>query len=220
MNINKICKFCNKQICAATASYKRNRFGTLCLRNECKPCRVVQNSRYKRFIKEEKQVPCEICQISCTKRFKKALCSTKCRFLSLVNKTEGCWIWKGSIHRDGYGFLMVNNKPDQRASRVSYELFNGPIKEGMFILHGPCSNKLCVNPSHLRQGTNKENMQDAKRDGVIYKGQQTHTAKLTEKLVKEIRNLKNMTQNEIAKKYKICRSNVSIILNRKSWKHI
>lgn len=46
------------------------------------------------------------------------------------------------------------------AHRISYALHNGPLVEGMEIDH-ICSNKLCVNPTHLAQVSTSENMRRA-----------------------------------------------------------
>ena len=77
--------------------------------------------------------------------------------------STGCWNWKASFHRDGYGFFRFEGKM-QLAHRVSYKLFKGPIPEKMYICH-TCDNPACINPSHLFLGTQKDNMDDMKRKG-------------------------------------------------------
>lgn len=74
-----------------------------------------------------------------------------------------CWFWIATVNNKGYG--QLNGK---YAHRVSYELSNGPIPQGMFVLHS-CDVPCCVNPAHLRVGTQKDNMKDAaKRDRIAY----------------------------------------------------
>lgn len=77
-------------------------------------------------------------------------------FWDFVAKTHerGCWKWTGPTDRKGYG-----RWGKKVASRHSWELANGPIPEGMWVLHH-CDNPPCVNPAHLYLGTNTENVQD------------------------------------------------------------
>lgn len=74
-----------------------------------------------------------------------------------------CHYWTAAINPTGYGWLYVGKETGKRVSttahRVSYELYKGPIPDGMMVLHN-CDNRLCVNPNHLRLGTNSDNMMD------------------------------------------------------------
>lgn len=96
------------------------------------------------------------------------------RFIKKVNKTENCWIWIGARDTFGYGAMTVNKK-NVNSHRVSYELFNGSIPEGLFVRH-TCHNPACVNPKHLIVGTHRDNMRDmadSKRGSNQHKGK-TH----------------------------------------------
>jgi len=53
---------------------------------------------------------------------------------------------------------------NQRAHRVSFEEFNGPIPEGMAVLH-KCDVHSCVNPNHLYIGTSQDNANDRVKRG-------------------------------------------------------
>lgn len=77
------------------------------------------------------------------------------RFLEKVIQAPNCWIWKGAIATNGYGAFYFDKKI-KRAHRVSYEIFNGPIPDGLVVDH-ICNNKLCVNPKHLQVLTSREN---------------------------------------------------------------
>lgn len=78
------------------------------------------------------------------------------RFLAKVNRTERCWIWNAAVNADGYGrFLLAG--ANRLAHRVSYELFIGPIPEGLEIDH-LCRVRNCVNPEHLEVVTHAVNV--------------------------------------------------------------
>ena len=79
-------------------------------------------------------------------------------FWDKVNKTSGCWIWKGYITKGGYGTLTVNSITTF-AHRFSWELHSGLIPFGFYILHN-CDNPSCVNPNHLYLGTQADNLAD------------------------------------------------------------
>lgn len=74
------------------------------------------------------------------------------RFWAKVARTEACWLWLGAQDLQGYGRLGA-----RLAHRVSYELFSGPIPEGLEIDH-LCRVRSCVNPAHLEPVTHQENM--------------------------------------------------------------
>lgn len=77
------------------------------------------------------------------------------RFWSKVDKTGVCWIWKAYRANTGYGQFGMGSKV-LSSHRVSYELANGPIPEGMVIDH-KCHDRACVNPDHLRAVSYKQN---------------------------------------------------------------
>lgn len=84
------------------------------------------------------------------------------RFDARIEKTATCWLWTGSHSRGGYGQVQIgrrskNGHPSPAlAHRVAYELFVGPIPEGLTIDH-LCRVRHCVNPAHLEPVTRGEN---------------------------------------------------------------
>lgn len=80
------------------------------------------------------------------------------RFFRYVLKTESCWIWKGGLDKEGYG--IFNHRTHKiKSHRYSFGRFKEPIKKGLVICH-TCDNPKCVNPDHLYQGTQIDNMKD------------------------------------------------------------
>lgn len=86
----------------------------------------------------------------------------------LTNYTEqsGCFIWNGAKNGGrygGYGVARVNGKLI-RVHRFVCELFKGKIKPGNVVMHG-CDNPACINPKHLKQGTQLRNVRDCIKKG-------------------------------------------------------
>lgn len=86
------------------------------------------------------------------------------RFWERVDKRgpDECWPWTGYDNGYGYGVLttqVLNSRRKVGAHRFSYELHNGPIPDGLDILH-KCDNPPCCNPAHLFAGTHMDNMTD------------------------------------------------------------
>src|SRR5882762_8595727 len=98
----------------------------------------------------------------------------KCRM-----SETGCWLWTGPTNGKGYGVFYVGTK-NRHAHRCSYEVFKGPIPDGLHILHR-CHTPLCVNPAHLRAGTQKENAFDrqSRGRGQKLRGEKVGTSKMT-----------------------------------------
>lgn len=89
----------------------------------------------------------------------------KDRFWPKVEKAGpgDCWLWTAGVDGHGYGKVKIEGRC-LKASRVSWELHNGAIPEGLDVCHS-CDTPLCVNPSHLWLGTQLDNMRDMAAKG-------------------------------------------------------
>jgi len=148
------------------------------------------------------------------------------RFWRKVSKAgpEECWIWHAHINASGYGRMMWEKKDLRLAHRISWELANGPIPDGLIVCH-KCDNPPCVNPAHLFVGTHADNMadRDRKHRRAPPKGELNGRARLTEQQVRDIRAnavLCRLTHKELAEWLGVTRTIVSSIIARKTWQHV
>lgn len=90
------------------------------------------------------------------------------RFWAKVIKSDsGCWEWTGTRNENGYGLGGMKFSGGGRealAHRTAWTLVHGPIPENSCVLHA-CDNPLCVNPSHLSLGSQRDNMLDMRAKG-------------------------------------------------------
>lgn len=75
---------------------------------------------------------------------------------------NGCWEWRGTHDKDGYGHFRIGSRTNGSlrmvlAHRFAYETLVGPIPEGLQLDH-LCRNTPCVNPLHLEVVTLQENI--------------------------------------------------------------
>jgi hypothetical protein len=84
------------------------------------------------------------------------------RFWAKVDRTDGCWYWRGHIIPLGYGQFGIGNRKLVRAHRYAYEQLIGPIPDGLELDH-LCGVRHCVNPSHLEPVTHAENMRRSRK---------------------------------------------------------
>ena len=123
---------------------------------------------------------------------------------------SGCLNWTGLKNWRGYGALRMDGKM-VGAHRAAYALANGELPSGAHVIHS-CDNRACINPAHLRAGTNQENIADKANKGRAGK-------KLTAEAAKEIKNMlsQGYKQYKIATQFGIHQSCVSDIKRGVSW---
>jgi len=88
----------------------------------------------------------------------KALCT--------INE-EGCWNWSLSVRSARQGDHRAYYPGKGYVYRIAYELANGvKIEKSQVAMH-LCNNSTCVNPAHIKLGTQAQNAADAARDGLM-----------------------------------------------------
>lgn len=83
-----------------------------------------------------------------------------------------CWLWTAGCYGIGYGCFAPTRTRKFGAHQVSWFLHNGPIPEGLCVLHN-CpggDNPACVNPQHLWLGTRIDNNLDRDAKGRLATG--------------------------------------------------
>lgn len=153
-------------------------------------------------------------------------------FWARVQKGPECWNWTGSTNggvADGangwtprYG-VFVFRGTTQQAHRFAWELFNGPIADGLVVRHR-CDNGLCVRPDHLELGTQKENVADAWGRGRMTpkQGQDHGMAKLSLDDVVEIRALcpSGAEYEKLARRFGVHRDTIWKAATGRTWSHL
>ena len=138
------------------------------------------------------------------------------RFWEKVDTSGDCWVWTGAKHVFGYGkFSLRTGESPYDAHRASWILANGPVPEGMSVLHR-CDNPACVRPDHLELGTHRQNMSDMSLRN------RTGMRKLTEESVIQIRELarQGMTHQAIADQFGVTDGLIWHVVHRKVWRHV
>lgn len=132
----------------------------------------------------------------------------------------------GKPGTDGYGKKKIKGIT-YRAHRVAYCQHHGlPIDaiKGLVVMH-MCDRPPCINPLHLKLGTNRENIDDMMAKGRQLKGENNNTAVLTEDAIRTIRALyKKHSQDAGAKffaqMFGVHRRTINQIVLRQTWRHV
>lgn len=146
------------------------------------------------------------------------------RLWAKVEKTDGCWMWRGWVNAGGYGRLPVA-LGHILAHRASWLLANGAIPDGLYVLHR-CDVRRCVNPAHLFLGTLQENNADMRAKGRERHptiGEKHPAAKLTERDVHVIREAffgAGMSGSQIARRLGLAPVTINRIVTGRGWRHV
>lgn len=111
---------------------------------------------------------------------------------------DPCWLWQKVCPSRGYGtisetFLHPLVKGENLAHRAFWIYHNGPIEKGRHV-HHLCRNRNCCNPSHLKNWSDWDNIEEASR----YKYVNTRRETIEEWLNEDgmtIRKLRQLVKN-------------------------
>jgi hypothetical protein len=139
----------------------------------------------------------------------------------LVRQPNGCLEWQGCTGDDGYGQIGDGAGKVVRTHRAAWELANGPIPDGLHVLHH-CDNPPCgeTEPSeaypegHLFLGTNDDNVADK-----MAKGRHRSRRTLDEWSVNQVRAWSSygFKQYVIASWFGVSPSCVSRVVTERRW---
>ena len=130
-----------------------------------------------------------------------------------VQSPTGCMEWKLHTVR-GSGRMKVNGRK-QYVHRLMWEIVNGAIPEGLFVLHH-CDNPACVEPSHLFVGTHADNMADRSAKG---RASRRGNPRLTADQVAAIRHRLTLGARgiDLAAEYGVHPATIKRIKARRAW---
>lgn len=144
------------------------------------------------------------------------------KFWNKVVKTGTCWIWRGYKLKSGYGTVKrvrLHPRP-LLAHRYAFYLYHGKFPDNN-CCH-TCDNPSCVNPNHLFDATQKDNVKDMIIKGRGLRGSRVGTSKLTEEDVADIKKClsKGVPQSKIAFMYGVGQTIISNINTGLYWKQV
>lgn len=220
--IPRTCERCKKTFFVYASMLKR-RAGRFCSKL-CKRTRITSTCK---FCKSEftflphhatrKGGAVEFCSHPCYIAYRRS----PEYFWSLVEKSDGCWLWQGFRSKRGYG-QFKHHGIGHNASRIAYEWTYGAIASEMVVRH-TCDNPPCVRPDHLIAGTNADNSKDMVERNRQSKGTSRHNAKATNEIVRAIRREYipgKVSFKTLAEKYNLSIATTQKIAAGKLWKHV
>lgn len=144
------------------------------------------------------------------------------QFMHYDRKTN-CREWTGSMYSNGYGFVTIpGSGKSVSVHRLAAHLWKGFDLNADLVVCHRCDNRKCFNPKHLWIGTQSDNIKDGFIKGRMSRGSAHANSKLNEADVVAILDAVHlgMSQTGLARKYGIRESSITLIKQRKAWKHV
>lgn len=146
------------------------------------------------------------------------------RLISPGPLATDCWLWTGTTDRDGYGKIRVKDHM-RLVHRIAYAEFVGPLPIDKPEVNHGCDVRRCWRPNHLHPGTVQSNTAERDQRGrqSVLKGNDLPHARLTPAGVMALREeyaRGGVRQEELAARFGISPSAVSLVIRRRNWKHV
>lgn len=138
----------------------------------------------------------------------------------------GCWLWQGAImKRNGYGQIHFSRRfGPLLVHRLAYAIDHGISLEMLndrVVMH-TCNTPACIRPSHLRLGTQRENLAYMREMGRALRGERSPNAKLTATAVRAIRAAwdEAVPASKLARQFNVSPNAVYQVVHNITWKHV
>jgi hypothetical protein len=142
------------------------------------------------------------------------------RFWRMVQMGDDsqCWLWTGDQDGKGYGIFTYRGRR-RPAHEMARSFTVGEVRPDGFDTCHSCDTPLCCNPHHLRFDTRQSNVDDMFERGRAPIGEANKSAKLTNAIVREIRERRaaGARQVDLAEQYGVSPAYISDIVNGLVW---
>lgn len=134
----------------------------------------------------------------------------------MVAGDDACWLWTGAKDKDGYGIFKVGGRVVRAHRFAAGDFALPPIIPSCVVLHS-CDTPACVNPRHLRLGTQGENMADRDTKGRQAKGESNAASLLSDEAREAIKN-SWASESVLARRYGVSPRTIRELRQRaRSW---
>lgn len=177
----------------------------------CQQCGGVVGPKGNRF-----------CSYDCHNNFRRIPIERHLEANKIIDASIGCWLWTGRKHHFGHGVVSLTApKRNVFVHRASWEQRNGPIPDGLCVLH-KCDVPACFNPDHLFLGTREDNVADRDSKHRMPRGESLSYTKLTEADVRAIRAAKKpgISYKAVAAALGLPAGAVAGVVFGRSWRHV
>ncbi|WP_157659748.1 HNH endonuclease [Burkholderia ubonensis] len=125
---------------------------------------------------------------------------------------DDCWWWYGTVDRDDYGVIGQT-----RVHRIIWNLFNRTNPAAGAVIRHTCDSPGCCNPTHLRHGSQGDNVRDRVNRNRSAVGESNGRAKLTRKEATAIQ-VSAKSPHRLATEHGVDSSTIRAVKKGKTWR--